>query len=58
MIDINQALLKDGLKFVSEIKALHVIYENDKTSTCVKALFLNSQTPKLRFFVLCFGFNQ
>jgi len=27
------------------------------TSTCEK-LKLNSQTPKLRFFVLCFGFNQ
>jgi hypothetical protein len=24
----------------------------------VKNFFLNSQTPKLRFFVLCFGFNQ
>jgi hypothetical protein len=28
-----------------------------KSPTCEK-LFLNSQTPKLRFFVLCFGFNQ
>jgi len=47
-----------GLTFVIKWSALHIICENNKTSTCVKTLFLNSQTPKLRFFVLCFGFNQ
>jgi hypothetical protein len=47
-----------GLTFVLDLPALHLIYENDKTSTYEKFLFLNSQTPRLRFFVLCFGFNQ
>ena len=47
-----------GLTFVSTTTALHTSCENDKTSTYEKFLFLNSQTPRLRFFVLCFGFNQ
>lgn len=47
-----------GLEFVLNLMALLIIYENNETSTCVKTMFLNSQTPKLRFFVLCFGFNQ
>jgi len=40
------------------LAALHEIYENNNTSTYRKILFLNSQTPRLSIFVLCFGFNQ
>jgi hypothetical protein len=48
-----------GKRFVQKYSPC-IICEKIKdlvTSTCEK-LKLNSQTPKLRFFVLCFGFNQ
>jgi hypothetical protein len=46
----------NGATFVVTETALQYIYEK-QYCICHK-LLMNSQTPRLRFFVLCFGFNQ
>jgi hypothetical protein len=44
--------------FVMYYLILHLFNEKHKNIYLLKTFFLNSQAPKLRFFVLCFGFNQ